>query len=94
MSVLQANLDRGAVLVPGEHLVIKSAVQRAVDAEGGTYSSHGQRACHCALSIASVHGSHTRRTVQSHTGHVSIRLVLGWLRVGHDCSCQRLAHVI
>lgn len=49
MSVLQTNLDKGTVLVPGEYLDIISAVY--ADAKGGTYGSHGQSAGHCAFDL-------------------------------------------
>lgn len=91
MSVLQANLDRGAVLVPGEHLDMISAVQ--LDAESGTYSRHGQRTGHGAFNNASVSlltATHAAR--HSPTRHVGVRLVLGRLGVGHDC--KRSVHVI
>jgi hypothetical protein len=90
MSVLQTNLDKDAVLVPGEYLDVISAVQRR---RRRWYIRQPWAACWpLCLGLASAYCSRIHTGRQSHTRHVAVRLVLGRLCIGHDCELS--VHVI
>jgi hypothetical protein len=56
-----------------------------VGCRSGTYSSHWQRAGHCAWGRCE-HPRSIQAEQALHTRHVAIRLVLGRFGIGHDCS--------
>lgn len=88
--MLQANLDKGAVLVPGEYLDMMLAVQRR------------RRIVRTAAmgSVLAIVPGPSRQFVSaaitqpglSRTRHVAIRFVLGRLGVWHNCETS--VHVI